>query len=122
MKYEKRRCVVCNQWYEPKTYNQKTCSQVCRNIRRKEQRKKYNKDKAEHLQTYRKDYYQKNKDKMKSTTAKWYQSHKEERREYARQYRRDNVEYFKQYRSERRQKDIDKVFDSYYNYLQNQTW
>lgn len=85
-------------------------------------REKYNKDKAEYLQTYRKDYYQKNKDKMKSTTAKWYQSHKKERREYARQYRRDNVEYFKQYRSERRQKDIDKVFDSYYNYLQNQTW
>ena len=118
--------------YTPKSGNQKTCSKKCREAyikkmqpiwnkrsyqRNKAKRIKTDKAYAEEQKTYRRDYYRKNKDKIKKRTKEWRIQNKDKQKAYEKKWREKNKTHLRDYRRQRRAKQIDDAFNKYHEYL-----
>lgn len=128
---EKRQCVICGTEYQPKRYNQKTCSPECRRTYNNQQRrmnyklnkyneKEYNKEHNEQRKKYQKDYYRKNKTRIKEYSTKYREENREKVNTYAREYHKKNREAIIKNREKKKLDNIDYLFAEYMEYLEEE--
>ena len=71
-KLKEKICEVCGKVFIPTGSNQKTCSNECKKIKKKEYNKEYNKANKFNISIQKKEYYKQNKDKKNSSSKKRY--------------------------------------------------
>lgn len=106
MTYEPKKCEVCGNTFVPVNSFHKFCSKECSAKHRKEYMNNYIEEHKQELEEYRKDYYNKNREKIEKRKKEYGKRYWEEHKEHLKKYN-------KEYRAKKKVKSMDKIFDAY---------